>query len=118
VDTWMHNKQRNLEKGLHQENQKALVGLATRPNQSQTRADKTKPDQKDDQSTRGPLLLKPEVVHNAFFSMKLALNHRFSPNQNNKTKSEHQSLPVLLMWKAMETAANTEKLPEKRSCRT
>jgi hypothetical protein len=29
---------------LHQENRKALVGLATRPNQSQTRANKTRPD--------------------------------------------------------------------------
>jgi hypothetical protein len=60
---------------VHQENRKALVGLATRPNQSQTRANQTRPDQKADQSTRGPLCLKPEVAHNGFFIMNLHLNH-------------------------------------------
>jgi hypothetical protein len=55
----------------HQENRKALVGLATRPDQSQTRANKTKTDQKHDQSTRGPLFLKPEVGCVGFVYEKL-----------------------------------------------
>jgi hypothetical protein len=82
---------------MHQENRKALVGLATRPNQSQTRANQTRPDQKDDQSTRGPLCPKPEVAYNVFFIMNLHLNHQVFSDQNNKTKPEHQSLPLLLM---------------------
>jgi hypothetical protein len=81
----------------HQENQKALVGLATRPNQSQARANKTRPDQQDDQSARGPLCLEPEVAQNVFFVINLCLNHQFFSDQNNKTKPEHQSLPLLLM---------------------
>jgi hypothetical protein len=81
----------------HQENRKALVGLATRPNQSQTRANKTRPDRQDDQTARGPLCLKPEVAHNVPFIINLHLNLQFFSNQNNKTKPEHQSLPVLLM---------------------
>jgi hypothetical protein len=42
-------------KELHQENQKALVGLATRPNQSHTRAkpEPTRPDQTK-KMTRAP----------------------------------------------------------------
>jgi hypothetical protein len=78
----------------HQENQKALVGLATGPNQSQNRANKTRPDQQDDQTARGPLCLKPEVNHNVPFIINSHLNHQFFPNQNDKTKPEHQSLPV------------------------
>jgi hypothetical protein len=81
----------------HQENRKALVGLATRPNQSQTRANKTRPDRQDDQTARGPLCLKPEVAHNVPFIINLHLNLQFFSNQNNKTKPEHQSLPVFLM---------------------
>jgi hypothetical protein len=81
----------------HQENRKALVGLAARPSQSQTRANKTRPDQQDDQSARGPLCLKPEVPHNVFSIIISHLNHQFFSNQNNKTKPEHQSLPVELL---------------------
>jgi hypothetical protein len=74
---------------LHQENRKALVGLAARPNQSLTRANQTRPDQKDDQSTRTPLCLKPEVAHYVFSIINLHLNHHFFSNQNNQTKPEH-----------------------------
>jgi hypothetical protein len=81
----------------HQENRKALVDLATRPNQSQTRAKKTRPDQQDDQSARGPLCLEPEVAHNVSLVLNVCLNHQFFSDQNNKTKPEHQSLPLLLM---------------------
>jgi hypothetical protein len=78
----------------HQENRKALVGLATRPNQSQTRANKTRPDRQDNQMARGPLCLKPEVAHNVPFIINSHLKHQIFSNQNNKTKPEHQSLLV------------------------
>jgi hypothetical protein len=69
---------------IHQENWKALVGLATRPNQSQTRANKTRPDQQDDQTARGPLCLKPEVAHNVAFIINSHLNDQIFPTRTTR----------------------------------
>jgi hypothetical protein len=67
----------------------------TKPEPNQSRQDQTRP--KDNQSTRAPLFLKPEGACNVFFIINLRLNNQFFSSQNNKTKPEHQSLPVLLM---------------------
>jgi hypothetical protein len=67
----------------------------TKPEQNQSQQDQTRA--KADQRTRGPLFLKPEVAGNVFSIMNLHLSNQLFSNQNNRTKPEHQSLPVLLM---------------------
>jgi hypothetical protein len=81
----------------HQKIRKARVGLDKRPNQSQTRANKTKPEQKMTRAPDNHFFLKPEVACNVFLIINLHLNNLIFSDQNNKTKTEHQSLPVLLM---------------------